>query len=308
MFDFIAIDFETATENLNSACSIGVVAVKNLEIVDYFESYIQPPYNRFADNNISVHGITPDITERAPTLDELWFELSQYFSEHIPVLAHNAHFDMSVLRLSTKADIPDFPYIDSISIVSPYVEGSRSLEHCVEVLGISMDQHHNALSDATAVAEIAICVLRNCGCLSMWEFLCKSYTSFNQFSELNPQEKFFSRKKAKFQKHMKPSDIAPTIEVKTTNPLYGKTIVFTGDLSISRDDAFQIAVNCGAIVKTSISRKVDYLVVGTQDVSLVGEDGLSSKQEKALDMNATGKAHIEFINEQQFFSLSKEEI
>jgi len=32
-FDFIAIDFEIANYNLNSACALGIAAVRNLEIV-----------------------------------------------------------------------------------------------------------------------------------------------------------------------------------------------------------------------------------------------------------------------------------
>lgn len=42
MFDFIAIDFETANTNMNSACSIGIVAMKNGIEADEFYSLIKP--------------------------------------------------------------------------------------------------------------------------------------------------------------------------------------------------------------------------------------------------------------------------
>ena len=75
---------------------------------------------------------------------------------------------------------------------------------------------------------------------------------------------------------------------------------------MSRAEAMQIAVNSGAVVKTSVSRKTDYLVVGKQDLTLVGDDGRSTKEEKAYALNADGKAVIQIIDEAEFLRLSKE--
>lgn len=44
MTDFAAIDFETANEQPSSVCSVGVVIVRNGEIVDSFYSLIHPDY------------------------------------------------------------------------------------------------------------------------------------------------------------------------------------------------------------------------------------------------------------------------
>jgi DNA polymerase-3 subunit epsilon len=42
MKDFVAIDFETANVERCSVCSVGIVIVKDGEIVDKFYSLIQP--------------------------------------------------------------------------------------------------------------------------------------------------------------------------------------------------------------------------------------------------------------------------
>lgn len=304
--DFIVIDFETATRNNNSACQVGVVAIKDLLVVDYYESYIRPPYNRFEVENMNVHGITPDKTETAPTMDEAWEEMKAFFSENMPVIAHNAHFDMSVLRLSTSAEIPNFVYADSVSIVSPFISGSKSLDNCVKEFGITFDDHHNALSDATATAEVVCAAMDKCKVKTMWELLVKAdWIRANYFFDLNPQE-FFSRKhkKKNFPHAVKAAEFAPQCVCDPNNPLYGKSIVFTGALSFEREAAYQIAVNCGAVVKSSVSRKTNYLVVGAQDIALVGSDGLSTKQEDALRINEEGKAHIEIIDEATFITLA----
>ena len=45
MNDFAAIDFETANYDRSSVCSVGVVIVRDGEIVDKFYSLIQPEPN-----------------------------------------------------------------------------------------------------------------------------------------------------------------------------------------------------------------------------------------------------------------------
>ena len=45
MKDFAAIDFETANNERSSVCSVGIVIVRNGEIVDSFYSLIQPEPN-----------------------------------------------------------------------------------------------------------------------------------------------------------------------------------------------------------------------------------------------------------------------
>lgn len=310
-FDFVAIDFETARSSLDSACSVGVAAVKNLEIIDSAYSLLRPPTLDFSPRNTKVHGITPDMVEQAPTLDEFWAEISGMFSEHCPVVAHNAHFDMSALRLSTTAEIPNFPYVDSIQIAAPFVPGNRSLAHCAEVMQIDMGLHHNALDDAITCANIVIYGLKATNCVSLWEYLAQSDLYIHRFKDLIPQRYIADTKssKPKFPRSVKISDIhsLPERALDPKHPLYQKNIVFTGDLSVSRKDAMQMAANVGAIIKSSVSRKTDYLVVGVQDCDIVGEDGLSGKQEMAIELNQSGKGHIVVLDESKFFALLRGE-
>ena len=43
--DFVAIDFETANNEPSSVCSVGIVIVKDRQVVDSFYSLIQPEPN-----------------------------------------------------------------------------------------------------------------------------------------------------------------------------------------------------------------------------------------------------------------------
>ena len=60
MMDFTAIDFETATDRRNSACSVAVVEVRDGEVARTYSTLIRPPGLQFSSFNISIHGITPD--------------------------------------------------------------------------------------------------------------------------------------------------------------------------------------------------------------------------------------------------------
>lgn len=60
------------------------------------------------------------------------------------------------------------------------------------------------------------------------------------------------------------------------------------------------AAEQGAILRTAVSGKTDFLIVGQQDIAVVGTDGMSTKEEKAHLLNDLGKAHIQIIDEAQF--------
>ena len=64
--DFIAIDFETANQQPSSVCSVGVVMVRDGQIVNSFYSLIQPEPNYYNYWCQRVHGISESDTENAP--------------------------------------------------------------------------------------------------------------------------------------------------------------------------------------------------------------------------------------------------
>lgn len=307
--DFIAIDFETASHERTSACSVGIAAVKDMAIVETFYALIRPKAMHFEDGNIAIHGISPEMVEEEQAFDEIWPQISKYFTEHVPVVAHNASFDMSVLKKSLGYEPQEFFYLDTIALASKHVDGSKSLDHCAEVLGVCLDNHHNAEDDAIACAEIVIEILNRSNCRTIWEFLVKTDNGgmLHRISDLH-QSDIMPKKAAKARKwehHTSPSEICRTVDcVDPNSPLCNANIVFTGELSISRREAMQIAVDHGAVVKSSVSKKTNYLVVGTQDKEIVGEDGLSTKEEKAIELNNSGKANIVILHEDDFLLMA----
>lgn len=73
---FAAIDFETANEKRNSACSIGVVRFDEKQIYDEYYSLINP-MSDFRSMNIRIHGIREEDVQDAPTFEDLWPTLNE---------------------------------------------------------------------------------------------------------------------------------------------------------------------------------------------------------------------------------------
>ena len=314
--DFIAIDFEIANQDMASACSIGLAYVKNNSIVKEEYYLIKPPNLTFDDRFTAVHGITKQHVENERNFQEVWDLIKDDLSTNI-LIAHNAQFDMSVLHCcleKNKIDKPDISYICSIPISNRAIRGQKvgqSLKERTSYFGISLQDHHHAGADARACAELVIKSIQSRNKESLHSF-CTSYKSLpiKEFSQIKAQTSFGhsittqKRKTVKRFPSVSISEITPTTEVfDKEHILFEKNIVFTGDLtSLTRKEAMQSVVNLGGIIKSSVSGKTDYLVVGIQDQQLIGSEGLSSKEKKAIDLQSKGKT-IEIINEEEFLKL-----
>ncbi|MGP4106458.1 3'-5' exonuclease [Virgibacillus sp. L01] len=152
----VSIDFETANEKRNSPCAIGVVVANENGIVDEFYSLINPMMH-FSSFNTRIHGIREEDVADAPTFAELWPTLSDYLSHNI-VIAHNASFDMSVIRNTLdyfNLTYPEMDYLCTVNIskrIWPELKNHK-LNTVAGYHGITFE-HHHALEDARVAAKI----------------------------------------------------------------------------------------------------------------------------------------------------------
>ncbi|MRX73372.1 exonuclease [Bacillus lacus] len=307
--DFIALDFEIANHKLSSACSLGMVFVEDNAIVDKKNFLIRPPALKVDPEYTNIHGITAEMLKDAPLFPEIWNEIQHYFSMETLFVAHNAQFDMNVLKntlLEYSIELPEFQYVCSIPVSSSALQGERignSLKERTERFGIVLENHHDALSDARACAELVIKSVQSKKRKSLQSY-CQTYGRIpvKKFSQLKLQTTF-KKKRKKFEK-VSIKDIVTTESTFDENhKLYGKSVVFTGDLqSLDRKEAMQKVVDYGGIVKSGVSRKTDFLVVGKQDKNVVGVAGISTKEKKAYELIEQG-IEIKIIGEEELMEL-----
>lgn len=157
--DLIAIDFETATQKRSSACAVAIIFVKDCEIISQFSQLIRPPGNEYSKINISIHGITPKDTRWSPTIAEAWNGgIDLIIMSGLEIVAHNARFDMSVLRSSLDEYGINIPYINASCTVDLAREMYPNLKNhklptVAKHIGAELN-HHDPVSDAIASAKI----------------------------------------------------------------------------------------------------------------------------------------------------------
>lgn len=157
--DWVAIDFETATSSRASACALAVVVVRDAEIVARRSWLIRPPANAYSFHNTRVHGMSARHTASAPPFAEVWPEIAPHLDRGL-VLAHNAAFDMGVLRAELDAIGVEHPALDYLCTVAlarrHYTHlGSHRLPVVADRCGVPL-VHHDPASDAQAAAMIAL--------------------------------------------------------------------------------------------------------------------------------------------------------
>lgn len=158
--NFAAFDFETASNERHSAVSLALVVVRDNKVVDQFYSLIKPP-TAFSARNSQIHGIYPKDVVNAPTFAEIWPTIAPLFTEEKLMVAHNATFDASVLRACLDYyGLPEAHYqlLDTVKTSRRLLPdlANHKLNTVSAALKIELENHHNALADALACAEILI--------------------------------------------------------------------------------------------------------------------------------------------------------
>ncbi len=172
--DFTAIDFETANSSSASACSVGLVKVRGGVVVDEAGWLIRPPagFDSFSEWNTRIHGIIASDVAGALLWSEQLPDLVA-FADGDALVAHNAGFDMGVIKGACAAsylDCPDFSYLCSLRVArKTYNLDSYRLPMAAMAAGFEGFHHHDALDDSRACAAIVVHAAGRAGAASLEE-------------------------------------------------------------------------------------------------------------------------------------------
>lgn len=304
--NFVAIDLETANAKRSSICEIGISVVRNSKIIETKSWLVRPEGNKYDSRNIAVHGIHPEDTVAAPSFAEVWQEVVPYLQGNI-VVAHNTSFDMYAIRdVLTESNIafPTFRYYCSLRIARYTFHDtySYSLPILCAAMGINFPHHHRAGGDAEGCAKVFIRSLELAGVGSIdelqekYKFHCGEFRPGTFVAQL-------SNNQGKSHKLDLSSIVGDPALIDEGNYFYNKVVCFTGKCQYgTRPEMLQRVADIGGIPANSVTTKTEVLVVGQQDYRVVGSDGISGKQKKAMELRDKGQ-DIEVLSEIEFMSM-----
>lgn len=299
--NFVAIDLETATFDRSSICEIGIAVVKNSKIVDKHSWLVKPKDNHYNPWNKRMHGITSEMTEDALSFKDIWKKVYPYLKDTI-VVSHNAGFDMYALRDAFEnagMEYPTFIILCSLRMANYTIESdSYSLDSLTNLLGIDLPHHYRATDGSVACAEIFIETIKRASVLSINELENKYSFKHGLFDMASHRfiSQLSTKKKTKYK--LKDIEVNPTL-VDPGSYFYEKRVCLTGKMIVgTRNNIFQAIADIGGFPTQTVSNKTDVLVVGIQNPTKVGENGISSKHRIAKELNKNG-AHIEIMTEDE---------
>ncbi len=298
---FITIDFETASQHRrNSACELGLTFVDNNKIIETKSWLIKPYINDFDYFNSLLHGITATHVANKPEFSEIWDEVKELIEGNL-LIAHNAAFDFSVLRhtLNTYSlPYPELDYTCSYIFSKKIWTNSASFDLQTLCKANNLPRRvHRAAPDSEVLAQLCLIAFDKMGVNCKEDIPAKLETTIGKLYS-NGYTPATTKRKRNYEKLLPPEG-DPT-KFDSESIFYQQSIVFTGLLSsMSRPEAQKIIADIGGINSNSVSKKTNFLIVGQQDYRIVGDDGMSNKQERALQLKEQG-IEIEILSEEDF--------
>ena len=300
---FCAIDFETANAYRGSPCAVGLVKVVDGQIVDARRFLMRPPedYDRFDPFNVGIHGITLAMVRSEPRFGQRLPEILA-FTEGLPLVAHNAAFDLGVIR--DACAVSDLPW-PALSYGCTLVFSratwnllSYSLPWVAEAAGVSLDHHHDPEADARAAASVLLAIARHHGATTLEEIAAATHAPLGTMSTETWSGCHGAWSGGR-------GDIpAPNPNASPDHPFYGRELVFTGALgSMTRAMAWDRVAEVGGRPAPGVTKHTNVLVIGHQDARrLRPGEALSAKARKASDLRERGQ-QIEVMPEVDFVQL-----
>jgi DNA polymerase-3 subunit epsilon len=300
VLDYTALDFETANSYRGSPCAVGLVKVRDGVAVDERHWLIRPPEGAdwFAWFNVNLHGITAEMVADIPRWKHLLPEILDFIGDD-PVVAHNAGFDIGVIRYACAVDNIEWP---EMRFLCTLVMARRALKlpsyrlpYIVESFGLVMGDHHDPLADAHGVVAVVKVLAEEAGVNDLADLAAAHQMSIGRMSS----GIYKGSVAVSTGRGFTPIEVNPDAD--PDGYLYGRVVVFTGTLmSLTRDLARQECARVGASPEQNTTKRTNVLVIGDINPAVLRPgSNVTGKLRRAFELQDKGQA-IEVMTEDDF--------
>ncbi len=183
-----SIDFETANHSRVSICAAGMAIFEDGNLIESPYWLVRPPkgHGWFLEHFTDIHDLTHFDVQDAPEFPAIAPEFLDRLTRSDIVIAHNASFDISVLRTTLDhfgLHCPEFDYLctcQAAKRIWPELPNHK-LSTVAAHIGHEFN-HHHAQSDAEAAGRVLLAIMRHWNVTAMIELLQKTGMSLGRFS------------------------------------------------------------------------------------------------------------------------------
>lgn len=277
---FVAVDFETMTKNPASICAAGFVKVVNGVIHEQWYSLIKPVEDDMPETFTWLHGITYEMTASAPTYPTAHAKLREMLSDGSPFVCHWTGADVRFAEAAQE----HYSLNNCINeTVDTYELSGMNLANACEYYGIDLGNHHDALCDARACAQLFLALQG----LPITPPKPKRRGKFDEMTEVRHIDKH-------------------TLSVPTEDEISDKSTIFyhsncviTGTFTAypKREELAKILRDLGADINTAISGKTTLVVAG---------NGFGPKKMADIEKRQAAGQPITLIDEGKLMTILKQ--
>lgn len=245
--DYVCFDLETTGfGRTTEIIEIGAVKVRNDVITDTFSELVKPVH-RISSEITQITGISQNDVSNCRGISEVIVDFIRFIENDILVGHNIASFDIPIIRriVMTELEQPfNVQYIDTLHLAR-HIDGvpDHKLQTMLDYFGIVNERAHRAFEDCKANHQLFQALEQN-GIKAIPSY--SSGNSENENREVRPKEHLEVR-----------------ISEDVLDTVCDKIVVLTGDFEFGSRKDIEIALtNAGAIVRNSVGKKTDYLIVG----------------------------------------------
>ena len=286
--DYCVIDTETTglSAYYDQIIEIGILKVRNNEIVDKYSQLIKPDYE-ISSFISSLTGITNEMLRDKPKIEAVKSKVLEFIADDI-IIGHNTSFDLRFLKAGFDCDLEN-KYMDTMQFARKLYPELK--HHRLSDLTAYLDLYnneHRALADCIATKKLYDAMknkmhAKNLDIKDLWQYS----SSFSGGININAIK-------------------ARSENIDEHNFFYKKHVVFTGKLKkMVRKEAMQLVVDRGGILDSRVTKHTNYLILGDNSYNAVLKGKKSAKHRKAEKLKLEGQ-DIDIIDELTFYDILDE--
>lgn len=275
--DYVVIDTETTglDKNADEIVEIGIAIVKGGEIIDEYDTLVNPRRN-IPSKATAINHITDSDVKDAPYISEVITKVYDMIANKT-VVGYNVSFDLAFISRALKESGKSCTiyYADVISTLKNIVNlPNYKLETSARYFGVLDEQAHRAIDDVRATNAVLRKAIELA--ISQHNEAVKEHREARAAADVERRKKY------------------------QNSPLLDKKFVFTGEFELGRENLENMVDSVGALLRTAPNSKTDFLVVG--NIKGYPDWAIERKLKKVDDLIANGKP-IQKISEKQYIRM-----